>query len=158
MIIYSVQKGETIQSIARKFDLSVDDLIKLNHLTADKPLTKHYLKLYVTEGKRPERTLVKARTGADNGKSAKPSVPEKPDHYIVKKGDNLARIAEQFDTTATLLCQVNKINPDAPLFVGKKLTIPCKDSADDKKAPAKPSPAPRKPACAVHRQKGRHFG
>ncbi len=148
MIIYTVKKGETIQGIADKFDLSVDELIKLNHLGADKPLTKHYLKVYLTEkepSKRGERSIVKkSDLPPEKGKSAGKPTPEKTEPYVVKNGDTLAKIAERFDTTTQLLCRINAIDPAAPLFVGKKLAIPCNDAADEKKAVSKSAFAPQK--------------
>lgn len=46
--------------------------------------------------------------------------------YVIKKGDCLSVIAQRFDTTVKILCEINNIiNPDL-IYVGNKLLIPYK--------------------------------
>src|SRR3954454_24172541 len=52
--------------------------------------------------------------------------------YVVRPGDNLTVIARRYGTSIAELTRVNRINPQAPLFAGRKLVIPTpKSSAAD---------------------------
>lgn len=51
-------------------------------------------------------------------------VPLKGNLYVVEKGDTLYAIARRFNTTVETLATVSKIDPNLPLSVGQKLTIP----------------------------------
>ena len=44
--------------------------------------------------------------------------------YIVRPGDYLGRIAQQFNTTVKLICAMNDIEDDTILQIGQQLLIP----------------------------------
>jgi LysM repeat protein len=59
--------------------------------------------------------------------SAKPSASGAPlagDSYTVQSGDNLTTIARKFNINAQAIADANKMQPNAQLQVGQKLTIP----------------------------------
>lgn len=45
------------------------------------------------------------------------------DYYIVKKGDNLTKIAKKYGTTVKKLKDLNKIENANLIYVGQKLKI-----------------------------------
>ena len=65
---------------------------------------------------------------ADAPKAAKASraAPAKGKSYTVKKGDTLFKISNRFGVSVEALRKQNKLKPDDPLSVGRKLTIPAK--------------------------------
>ena len=80
---YIVEKGDTIESIGRKFNIPVIEIIRANNLKAP------YL---LTEGQ-----SLTIPTGLYNIFN----------YYTVKKGDNLYDIAKTYDTTVDILAQIN---------------------------------------------------
>ena len=73
---YTVQKGDTLYSIANKYGLTVNELKKLNNLTSDNLSVGQSL---IVEKLPSESTDINT--------------------YIVKSGDTLYSIAKKFNTT-----------------------------------------------------------
>ena len=48
----------------------------------------------------------------------------KPARYVVKRGDTLSEIAEQFDVSLSSLRKVNKLNSANSIRIGQVLAIP----------------------------------
>ena len=115
---HEVKRGETLWGIARKYDVSVGELMDLNHMPNDK----------VHEG----QTLKIPQPG-----ESVPLTPLKPSVHVVKKGETFRAIARANHISADELEQANpKVDPDHPK-VGAKLKIPVPASyADDKTSSA----------------------
>jgi peptidoglycan endopeptidase LytE len=75
---YTVQKGDTLWGISKKYNTTVETLKQMNHLTSDLIFPGQILK-----------------------------VDEKKDTYVVKSGDTLSKIAKQFNTTVDALLKMN---------------------------------------------------
>ena len=92
-----MKKGETLQEIAAKYDVSVGDLKKMNHLSKSKVSKGQLLAIKVE--KKAKETEEKA-TLADTNQSAKrKQVIEMVDvtlHHKVKKGETLSEIADKY--------------------------------------------------------------
>ena len=104
-----VQAGETLTLIAARYGLTMDDIAVKNGL--DDPNA-------IFAGQRlslpnPDETFPAPERGkqADRG-------------YIVKGGDTLFAIAQDFGVSLEALAEANSINDQSQLFVGSKLTIP----------------------------------
>ena len=97
---YVVQKGDTLYSLAKKFNTTVDQLKKLNNLTGN--------------------TLVVGSTlFVPKSNSSVPS-----DHYYtVKKGDTLYSISKAYNVPIDLLKSANNLTSNT-LSVGQQLVIP----------------------------------
>lgn len=99
---YVVQKNDSLYSIARKFDTTVDELIKLNNLTT-------------TILQIGDKLLI----------SGSPSNAEKPTNntYTVKSGDSLYSIAKRYNTTIDELKRINNLSSNL-LSIGQTLLLP----------------------------------
>ncbi len=95
---YTVQKGDSLWSIANKFNTTVENLRKLNNLTSD--ILQIGQKLLIKESSNPEDVTT----------------------YIVQKGDSLWSIANKFNTTVENLRKLNNLTSDI-LQVGQILII-----------------------------------
>lgn len=97
---YNVKKGDTLYGIARQFGISVDELKVANNLT--------------TNTLRVGQTLVIPEI-------EEPDVPNE-NIYIVKKGDTMYSIANQYGMTVNELKSLNNLTNDT-LSIGQKLVV-----------------------------------
>lgn len=117
---YRVQPGDTPSSIARKFAMSIDELILLNDLDTKKPV------IY-TDG----ILIVKKRT--DTVSQSKPS-PQKPlaenrgMRYQVSAGETLYGIARLFSISVQELRILNNLSESSVIKAGDTLLIPSNSS------------------------------
>ena len=124
---YTVKRGETLSSIARKLRVARSELAEANHLS---------VKAKVRPGQdliipRAPATLLAARTertpptetaSRANGDAEPPVKASTPLTYRVKKGDTLVSIARLFDTTVEKIRSLNRIR-GAHISPGDRLTI-----------------------------------
>lgn len=103
---YTVQKGDTLSKIAKKFNVSVATLQKLNNIkNANKIAVGQVLKLKAN-------TTVK--------KAVKKAVATT---YTVKSGDTLSSIAKKNNTTVAKLQKLNGIKNANKISIGQKLKL-----------------------------------
>ena len=102
---YTVQKGDTLYGIARKYNLKVDELKSLNNLIGNEIYVGQTLQIRPIQG----------------------------NSYTVKRGDTLYSIAREYNVSVKDLKEVNNLNTDV-LYIGQELLIPSKvidDITDD---------------------------
>ena len=106
---YRVRSGDTLWDIARAHRTSVTALAKLNNLSA-----KH--RIY------PGQIL-----RVPGGESARENSSGSLFTYVVKRGDNLTRIAGQFGIAVKDILSLNQLSDPEHLAVGMKLQIPASE-------------------------------
>lgn len=119
--VHTVKKGETLYSIARRYNTTPGAIVKLNSLpkgVSTKLPSGTEIKIPSSQ-KRPSVASVASSTPA-----AKAS-PSCPPSYTVKKGDTLSAIARRFGTTPSDIKKANGLK-DERLSIGQVLTL--KDS------------------------------
>jgi membrane-bound lytic murein transglycosylase D len=135
-----VRKGETIASIARKYDVSDAVIISYNKLSSKKKLVQGAkLKIPITREKNyavgnGSRQKNDSRKIASSGR------------YKVKKGETLSMIARRFSVSPAQIKKLNKLKADK-ICIGQTLKLPqneaetdAEDQTDkDVKKPAKKS-------------------
>ncbi len=107
---YKVRSGDTLWSIARRFDLSLSTLVQANGLSPDRPL-KVGTKLYIPDMSSAQQN--QARQTAQKSRV----------HYQVKKGDNVWSIAQKFGVSAQKVLKWNKLSARDVIRPGDTLTI-----------------------------------
>ena len=95
--IYTVQKGDSLYQIAKKYNITIDNLKKLNNLTNNLLSINQQLKV--------------------------PTLKEKYILYTVKKNDSLYQIAKKYNTTVNDIKSLNSLNSNL-LNIGQELKIP----------------------------------
>jgi LysM repeat protein len=97
--IHKVRPGECLESIARRYKLSVGHLKRINGLKSDR--------LYIG-------TILRVKSRSYQ--------PSKTVRYIVKRGDNLTFIANKFKTTVKRVRAMNKLHKNT-IVVGQVLRL-----------------------------------
>ncbi|UCF67331.1 MAG: LysM peptidoglycan-binding domain-containing protein [Acidobacteriota bacterium] len=106
--VHVVRRGDTPWGISRRYRVSLDDLLAANGLHLRSVLHPGQ-KVIIPDGARA------ARSSGGSGSS--------PTTYIVRRGDNLYRIAQRFGISLRSLCDVNNISPSTTIYPGDRLTI-----------------------------------
>ena len=111
-INYIVKRGDTLYSIAKANNISVDTIVSDNSLTSNTLNIGQILKIRTPNN---EQITIEECYGEDY-------IPPKTNTYIVKKGDNLYSIARKFNTTVDAIKRKNNLTSNN-LSIGQKLII-----------------------------------
>ena len=98
--VYKIQKGDSLNSIAERFNVTVDKICEIN-------------KIYYPN---------KLRVGMDI------IIPQDKESYfntyVIEKGDNLYAIARKYNINPELLAAMNGLNNDDYIYPNQELLIP----------------------------------
>jgi murein DD-endopeptidase MepM/ murein hydrolase activator NlpD len=119
--VHTVKSGDTLTSIARKFDMSVSDLADDNKLDTDKPL----------------KLGAKIKGPATSSKA-----------YVAQSGDTLAGISKRFNVSVKALAAENDLRATASVKKGQKIVLPdgYKDKGPVKTTTTVSKPVPAEPS------------
>jgi membrane-bound lytic murein transglycosylase D len=128
---YTVKKGETLSTIARKLSVSRIDLAQANNLSVKSRvlggqeliIPRAPATILASRADRPAPSEVASRSFS--GTAAVPATSQRTPTsitYRVKRGDTLSSIAELFDTTVAKIKTWNKMHGNA-LTAGTRLKI-----------------------------------
>ncbi|MDW8302701.1 MAG: LysM peptidoglycan-binding domain-containing protein [Bacteroidia bacterium] len=138
-IIYTVQPGDVLGSIARKFGTTVFAIQAWNNLSGT--LIHPGQKLVIYNSNASASVTPKPATPSNSSNvqnsnlNPKPNIQEKPSTMLrgfpkttalthtVVSGDNLWSIAKKYGTTIEKLCQINHLTPKTKLKIGMVLQI-----------------------------------
>ncbi len=114
---YKVEKGDTLYSISKKYQLTVAELRAANNLS-EKDVLKAGQKLTI-----PEADIGTAAALSSTKQVETKSNITKTIDYTVVKGDTLYRIAKNNGMSVADLLSLNKLDNNAVIKVGQKLKI-----------------------------------
>jgi membrane-bound lytic murein transglycosylase D len=138
-ITHKVRSGETLSTIARKYDCSTSEIKKWNKLKKSSVYKGQALKIYV-QTKQPAVLAKTPKTvpetqglaaGSDSLARDKPvaSFEKKPvtttvapKYHVVKKGESLGKVAAKYHVTTKNLVSWNKLKSQN-LMIGQKLRV-----------------------------------
>ena len=98
--MYTVKAGDTLWSIAKRYNTTVEELMKLNNLNNDLLSIGKVLIIPTTK-----------------------SMSTNTNMYTVKAGDTLWNIAKRYNTTVEELMNLNNLNNDL-IMIGRELILP----------------------------------
>jgi len=106
--IHVVQRGDTLRTIAARYGTTVSYLANLNGLRNPN---------FIWVGQRL-RVPSSSATTAPSQNQGSPTV------HVVRRGEILARIAQRYGTTVSVIAAANNLANASFIYVGQRLTIP----------------------------------
>jgi LysM repeat protein len=138
-----VQPGDTLTAIARRFGVSVERLVALNHLA-------NANRIY--EGQRLQLIAPPASPTAVAPPAAPASASAGATVHVVRPGEHLTGIARQHGTSVAALAAANRLANPSYIRVGQRLVIPSAAASVVQPAPATPvAAAPPTASSRSHR-------
>ena len=129
---YKVEKGDTLYSISRKYQITVVELRTANNLS-ENDVIKAGQKLII-----PDADIGTA-AALSQSKPVTSSTPSaKTIEYVVAKGDTLYGIARKNEMSVADLMAINELDSSAVIKVGQKLKVNANSTESaEKNTPAK---------------------
>lgn len=132
-VYHVVQRGETLNSIARQYGLSWTDLATLNNLAnPNRILVGQQLVIMATSASQTAATVPAAspvEPVVSNPAVTSPPVTSQSTTHVVLGGEHLASIARRYGLSWTTLASANNIVDPNRIYPGQTLIIPASDSA-----------------------------
>ncbi len=116
-ITYKVEKGDTLYSISRKYQITVAELRTANNLS-ENDVIKVGQKLIIPDADIGTAVALSSAKTAGNATPA-----GKVTEYVVKKGDTLYGIARKNGMAVADLMALNNLDSSAVIKVGQKLKV-----------------------------------
>ncbi|HOT50449.1 MAG TPA: LysM peptidoglycan-binding domain-containing protein [Candidatus Hydrogenedentes bacterium] len=110
--MHVVEKGETLEKIARRYGVKAKDLAAWNNLDGNVIKTGQKLVIYKGEPTSLPPPVVDAAPA------------EETIEHLVLPGQTLQKIAVQYGTTVKKLLELNKMDKSDPLLADKKIRVP----------------------------------
>ncbi len=135
---HTVQRGETLFRIARRYDITVDSLMSINGIQdAARIHAGNILRLVGTSASAPPAASNNIDSPAAAAAPAQVSAPapapvhhDDRERYIVKRGDFLTQLAIDMSTSWIALAKVNNLADPNNLHVGATLLIPKREDVE----------------------------
>jgi murein DD-endopeptidase MepM/ murein hydrolase activator NlpD len=126
-VYYTVRKGDNLGGIAKRYGTTVNNLCRLNGITA-KTILSIGRKLVIRRGDDEARPAAgsAAPISANAQNAQAPAVTQDVSSdvfYTVRSGDTLSSIARRHGTTVNKLCNLNGVTPQTILSVGRVLVV-----------------------------------
>lgn len=117
---HTVQAGESLTSVAKRYNMSIQDLAALNGLS-------------VTDGILINQKLKVSATPAKSGSSTDSSNSAIASTYKVQSGDTLIDIAKKLGVSSADIANLNRFNANSRLIAGQTIKVPATDTQVERK-------------------------
>lgn len=114
---YKVQKGDTLYSISKKFQITVQELRAANNLSENDVLKADTVLII------PSADITNAVSLTSDTKNQKVDKNIKTSVHVVQKGETLYRIAKNNNMTVSELLLLNNLDSNSVIKVGQKLKV-----------------------------------
>lgn len=144
-ITYKVEKGDTLYSISRKYQITVAELRTANNLS-ENDVIKVGQKLIIPDADIGTAAALSSTKTAGSSVSASTA---KTVEYVVAKGDTLYGIARKNGMTVADLMAINNLDSSAVIKVGQKLKVSAGSTSSSSSAATTKKSEPAKPGETV---------
>lgn len=144
-ITYKVEKGDTLYSISRKYQITVAELRTANNLS-ENDVIKVGQKLIIPDADIGTAAALSSTKTAGSSASASTA---KTVEYVAAKGDTLYGIARKNGMTVADLMAINNLDSSAVIKVGQKLKVSAGSTSSSSSAATTKKSEPAKPGETV---------
>jgi len=128
LVRYRVQRGDTLEGIAERFDVTVAQLKRWNHIAGNHAPRGARLRIYAGSGELPRTASARPKTARSAGAvvqdvSGASAAQADSKQHRVKPGETLYSIAHEYGITVSSLRESNPFLADRELEAGDLLTI-----------------------------------
>ncbi|WP_226692962.1 MULTISPECIES: N-acetylmuramoyl-L-alanine amidase [Rodentibacter] len=130
---HKVKKGESIGSLANKYDVKVADIISLNKLKRKELWIGETVKIpdngkaKIVEAKKAEKSVSeKAKSADKNKEKAKKSETKKaeiPLYHTIKKDQTIYAVSREYNIPVNQILKLNPKLKDGKVFTGQKIKL-----------------------------------
>lgn len=121
---YTVQRGDSLWSIAKRHRITVAELARANNLNAGATLRPNQKLIVPTKAAAPkDLSTVPAATEKSGATTARPATGEVVRHTVLP-GESLGTIARKYQVTVGEIAAANNITDPAKIRAGQQLVIP----------------------------------
>ncbi len=117
LVRHKMQRKETLEAVAKRYNTTVEHLAELNHLTKKSRLRGKAILVPVVADS------VSQVASAPAPETKKTSSREFNKYYIVKKGDTIRSLASRFKVSERILSAWNKVKGRVALKPGRRIII-----------------------------------
>jgi len=127
LVRYRVRRGDTLEGIADRFDVTVAELRRWNHISGNHVSRGAQLRIYAGS-ESAQASPVKPKSaqnqtqGLQNVSARNSDEPKALEHHV-KPGETVYSIAREYRTTVSAIREANTFLADRPLQAGDVLTI-----------------------------------
>lgn len=127
LVRYRVQRGDTLAGIADRFDVTVAELKRWNHISGNHVPRGTHLRIYAGS-ESAQASSAKSKSAQNESQrfqnvSARNADEPKTLEHRVKPGETVYSIAREYRTTVSAIREANAFLADRPLQAGDLLTI-----------------------------------
>lgn len=120
---YTVRRGDTLSTIARRHGVRMSELVALNGLRS-----KHRIRIgqkikLPTDGRASTSSTRTAAYAPSKKAASVPAVLPESGFYTVRRGDNLSKIADNFGLTIADLVAMNDLRSRNRIHAGQKIRV-----------------------------------
>lgn len=119
---HTVQQGQTLYSLSRSLNVSVEELKQWNNLSGNSISIGQVLIYYVPESDNQENNATEVEEKEPSSPIIDTPDAQKNVFYIVKSGDSLFKIARENNMSVSELKALNNLSSDA-INVGQRLAV-----------------------------------
>lgn len=122
---YKVKAGDNLSKIAKRYGVSLNELLELNNLSRNSILRIGQT-IKIPAGAKPVAGTSASSSSSSSSASASSSAATTG--YVVQKGDSLSKLAIKFNTSVKKIMELNGLK-STNIRVGQKLKLPEASSA-----------------------------
>lgn len=129
-IIHKVKRGESLGSLARKYNTTVSNIKKWNHLRSNTIQIGQKLAIYGSAGGGTTASASSSSSGSSSSAGTTTAKPASSSNsggdyvmYTIKKGDTLTSIAKRNGVSLNTLLKSNNLTTNSKIYPGMKIRI-----------------------------------
>jgi LysM repeat protein len=124
VIKYKVKKGDTLTSVAKRFDTSIDEIKRLNRIKRKTLKPGQVIMISSRNGEKQQIiSLDKETPKTGSKKSKEPITHVDSKTYIVEKGDSLDKIAKKNGVSLDRILEINKLAREDNIRPGQVIIV-----------------------------------